>query len=249
MSGAKFKLGRQRTPQQTLWGKQTDSEQQWLWQTLKICSLEIMQVPKQGAFVAVRAMLETDPTAELHIRRSIPQEKHRWRQPRSMLSQPAFDWKTPDRYVELLHFEMKKANVLQTKAFNLNNKEKVPAIKNWLGREGLQFIQTLTNAEIEACKSITGLFNIKINLKLQHNEMIWSLQYCKLHRKENGSAQGWIGRFQIKAVECHNKEHYRQFKEQFINGISNKIMHEIIKEVVMWAQRGEAYRARKWWIN
>ena len=34
----------------------------------------------------------------------------------------------------------------------------MPIIKNWLGREGLQLMKTLTNAEKEACKSATGLF-------------------------------------------------------------------------------------------
>ena len=69
-----------------------------------------------------------------------------------MLSLPAFDWKAPDRYVELLKFEKELANVLQTKLDGLSDKEKVPIRKNWLGREWLQFIETLTNAMIEACK-------------------------------------------------------------------------------------------------
>ena len=36
--------------------------------------------------------------------------------------------------------------------------EKVPIIKTWLGREGLQFIQTLTKAEQEVCETCDGLF-------------------------------------------------------------------------------------------
>ena len=48
-----------------------------------------------------------------------------------MLSQAAFDWKAPERYVELLYFKMKVANVLQAKVCNLNDKEKVPITKNW----------------------------------------------------------------------------------------------------------------------
>ena len=63
-----------------------------------------------------------------------------------------FDWKAPDRYVELLNFEMEVANILQPKAYDLNDEEKVSIIKNWLGREGLKFIQTLTNTEKEASK-------------------------------------------------------------------------------------------------
>ena len=36
--------------------------------------------------------------------------------------------------------------------------KKIPIIKKWLGRKGLQFVQTLTKAEQEACKAIEGLF-------------------------------------------------------------------------------------------
>ena len=64
--------------------------------------------------------------------RSSPGEPHR---PRPMLSQPAFNWKAPDRYVELLNFEMEVANKFQAKAYYLNDKEKVPVLKNWLDRE------------------------------------------------------------------------------------------------------------------
>ena len=68
---------------------------------------------------------------------------------------------------------MEVANILQAKAYDLNHEEKVPIIKNWLGREGLQFIHTLTNAEKETCKSTTGLFNVlKEKFRPQHNEMI-----------------------------------------------------------------------------
>ena len=43
-------------------------------------------------------------------------------------------------YVELLNSEMDKENVIQTEAYDLSREEKVSVIKNWLGREGLQFI-------------------------------------------------------------------------------------------------------------
>ena len=75
-----------------------------------------------------------------------------------MLSQPVFDWKASDRYVELLNFEMEVANVHQAKVYDLYDEEKVPVIKNWLGREGLQFLQTLTNAKKETYKRATMIF-------------------------------------------------------------------------------------------
>ena len=69
--------------------------------------------------------------------------------------------------------------------------------------------------------------------------MILSLQYCKLHRKEDESAQEWMGRLCIKEGECNYKEHDRRLKEQFINGIDDE---EIIKELT--AQKYE--RNRQW---
>ena len=53
------------------------------------------------------------------------------------LWQPSFDWKVPDKYVELLGFKIEVMNILQTKTYKLNDEEKAPMIKkNWLGREG-----------------------------------------------------------------------------------------------------------------
>ena len=43
-----------------------------------------------------------------------------------MLSQPIFDWKVPDKYVELSNFEMEVANILLAKAFDLKD-EKLPS--------------------------------------------------------------------------------------------------------------------------
>ena len=136
----------------------------------------ITQVAIQEATMAVRAMKEAKLPTKPHTRRSNPEEHHRSRQAGPMMSQPAFNWKVPDRYVELLNFEMHVANVLQADAHDLIEEGKVPIIKNWLGREGLQFIQTVTNVEKEACKRTTVLFNVlKEKFKSQHNEMILSL--------------------------------------------------------------------------
>ena len=42
--------------------------------------------------------------------------------------------------------------------------EKVSIIKNWLGREGLQFIKTYTKAEQEACRAIEGLLKNSVQI-------------------------------------------------------------------------------------
>ena len=112
-----------------------------------------------------------------------------------MLSQPAFKWKAPYRYVELLNFEIEVANVLQAEPYDLSEERKVCIIKNWLGKEGLQFIKTLNNTEKEEWKSATELLNVlKEKFRPQHNEIILTLQYCKLQRKEkNPHKIGWAG--------------------------------------------------------
>ena len=105
--------------------------------------------------------------------------------------------------------------MLQAEVYDLSEEGKVPIKKNWSGREGLQFMQTLTNAEKEAFKSATWLFNVlKEKFRQQHNETILLLQYCKLQRKENESTKEWFGRLWIKEAECKYKEHDRQLNEQ-----------------------------------
>ena len=62
---------------------------------------------------------------------------------------PSFNCSTHDRYTELINFEMEVTNILEMKAYELNDEEKVTVIKNWLGRKGLQLIKTFTNKKKE----------------------------------------------------------------------------------------------------
>ena len=153
---------------------------------------------------------------------------------------------------------MEVGNVLQAGICDLSEEGKVSIIKNWSGREGMQFIQTLTNAKKGACRSATGLFNVlKEKFWPQLNEVILSLQYSKLQRKESESAQEWMHRLNIKAADCIYKEHGRQLKEEFINDIyDEEITQVVIKEltakrntseidseqVIMWLKGVEAQR-------
>ena len=50
--------------------------------------------------------------------------------------------------------------MFQAEVYDLNDEEKVPVIKNWLGREGLQFIQPFTNTNNKACKRAKRVFNV-----------------------------------------------------------------------------------------
>ena len=69
----------------------------------------IIEVTIQAATIVVRAVREVDQLAESHTRRSSQKEHHRPKQAGPMLSQPMPDWKAPDRYVEVLNFEMEVA--------------------------------------------------------------------------------------------------------------------------------------------
>ena len=101
---------------------------------------------------------------------------------------------------------------------------------------------------------------LKEKFRPQHNEMILSLQYCKLHGKKNESAQERMGRICIEVAEYNYKEHVRRLKEPFINCLDDdEITQEIIKElttqrnaqdleseqVPMCAQRVESQTAQK----
>ena len=50
---------------------------------------------------------------------------------------------------------------------------RIAKTKNWLGLKGLQFLETLTQAEKERCNMTDGLFQFK----LQYNETTKSLQF------------------------------------------------------------------------
>ena len=87
-------------------------------------------------------MRDADQPAKPHTRRSSPVEPYKPRQAGPMLSQPAFDWKAPEMYLEPLKFGTEVPNILQLKVCDRKDEEKVPAIKTCSDREGLHFIQT-----------------------------------------------------------------------------------------------------------
>ena len=60
--------------------------------------------------------------------------------------------------------------------------EKLAVVKNWLGRKGLHYLETLTTEEREMCNMLEGLFEMLANkFKPQYNETIKSLQFRKLY--------------------------------------------------------------------
>ena len=84
-------------------------------------------------------------------------------------------------------------NVLST--HNMPEAEKLAVVKNWLGRKGLHYLETLMKAEREMCNTLEGLFEMLVNkFKPQYNETIKSLQFRKLYQFENENVEGWMGR-------------------------------------------------------
>ena len=169
------------------------------------------------------------------------------------MKQPIFDWEAPDKYSELKTFRLEVNNALST--HNMPEAEKLAVVKNWLGRKGHHYLETLTAEERETCNMLEGLFDIlATKFKPQYNETIKSLQFRKLYWFENESVEEWMGRLCMAVVECNYQEVDRQLKEQFIHGLNDKYMlKEIIKElttakddnhitsggVLTWAKRVE----------
>ena len=110
---------------------------------------------------------------------------------------------------------------------------KLALVKNWLGRKGLQYLETLTTAEKETCNTLKGLFETLSNkFKPQYNETIKSLQFRKLYQHDDENVEEWMGGLCVAAVECNYQEVDRQLKEQFIHGLNDKhMLEEIIKEL------------------
>ena len=110
-----------------------------------------------------------------------------------VMKQPTFNWEVDDKHNELKTFRLEVNNVLS--AYSTPQTEQLAIVKNWLGRKGLQFLESLTNKEKVTCSMLEGLFEILTNkFRLQFNETIKSLQFCKLSRQDGEVLKnGWVG--------------------------------------------------------
>ena len=117
-------------------------------------------------------------------------------------------------------------------------------VKNWLDREGLQFIESLTEAEKDRCSTLQGLSEILTNkFRPQFSEMIKSLQVCTFIRHNWENAEEWMGRIWLSAIECNYKEIDRQLKEEFIYVLNDtEILGELIKELTKICENEEITR-------
>ena len=169
------------------------------------------------------------------------------------MKQPQFNWDMADNYTE-----WKERNVIST--YNACEQEKIVMVKNWLGRKGLHYIESLTEAEKQVCGTLQGLIDtLAKKFRSQYNETIKSLQFRQLCRHDGENAKEWMGRLRVVVAECNYKELDCQLKEQFIHGLNDKMMLEevirdlttkgsndqtISEDVLIWAKRLEAQRTQ-----
>ena len=79
-------------------------------------------------------------------------------------------------------------------SYNIDENEKMSIIINSLGCEAPKYFQTLMNKKELKCKAGSGLFEVlKEKFKLQQNETILSLQYCKWIREGKECAEELMG--------------------------------------------------------
>ena len=81
----------------------------------------------------------------------------------------------------------------------------------------------LTEGEKQACNSLQGLFDmLATKFRPQFNKTIKSLQFRKYCRFEGESAEEWMGRLHVAAVECNYRKVDQELKEQFIHGLMTR---------------------------
>ena len=189
--------------------------------TEQIISETIARAVAEATRIAIQTMVEAH--AERTHNRSGPQVGS------PAMKQLMFNWNAQDKYSELKTFRLEVNNILST--HNTLQTDKLALVKNWLGRKGLQYLETLMTAEKETCNTLEGLFKMLYNkFKPQYNETIKSLQFRKLHQYDNENVEEWMGRLCIAAVECKYQEVDRKLKEQFIHGLNDKhMLEEIIR--------------------
>ena len=77
--------------------------------------------------------------------------------------------------------------------YNTQEQDKIVLVKNWLGRKGLHYIESLTEEEKQACITLQGLFDT-LAKNLDHNLMKPSSQ-CSLENCIDSRAKGQKNRW------------------------------------------------------
>ena len=155
-------------------------------------------------------------------------------------------------------FMLQVRNMLST--YNTCKQEKIAMVKNWLGKKGLHYLESLMEGEKQACDTLQGLMDtLAEKFRPQYNKMIKSLQFRKLCRSVGENAEEWMGRLCVAVVECNYKAIDYQLNEQFMHDLNNKTMlDEVIRELttkntneqmtsedmLIWPKRVEVQRAQ-----
>ena len=103
---------------------------------------------------------------------------------RPAMKQPTFNWEVDNKCNEFETFRLEGNNVLST--YNASQTEQLAIVKNWLGRKGLPFLESLRNEEKVMCSMLEGLCKTLTNkFRLQFNETIKSLHFCNVITKNS----------------------------------------------------------------
>ena len=62
---------------------------------------------------------------------------------------PQCNWDAQNMYMKLLNFKLKVTPIIETRAHEINDEEKVPVVKTWLGSESVLLIETFSQEEKE----------------------------------------------------------------------------------------------------
>ena len=88
-----------------------------------------------------------------------------------VLKQPSFNREATDNYTEWKPFILEVRNVLS--AYNIQDTDKIAMVKNWLGRKGLHYIESLTEGEKETCGMLEGLVDtLATKFRPQYNQTL-----------------------------------------------------------------------------
>ena len=102
-------------------------------------------------------------------------------------------------------FILEVRNVLST--YNAQEADQIAMVKNWVGRRVLHNMESLMTNEKEACNTLEWFFDmLATKSEPQYNETVKSLQFRKLYRLENDSADEWMGRLCMAVAECNYRE-------------------------------------------
>ena len=95
---------------------------------------------------------------------------------RPIMKQLTFNWKAEDKYNVLKNFSLEVNSIFIS--YSIPQAEQLAIIIKWLGRKGLQYLETLTETEQEKCNTLEGLFaTLNNKFKPKYNETIKSLQF------------------------------------------------------------------------